>query len=432
MDDTDIDSAAGGRKPGMLAALRVRDFALLWSGQTISGLGDGIFTVALVIETLHVDPHPISLAYVFAARTIPSVAFSLFGGVMADRVPRRLAMLTSDVVRGLAVSVIALLVAHNALTLAELVLLSVVFGTANAFFSPASMAMVPEVLPPDLLVPGNALGSTSNNLASGLLGPATGGAIVGFIGIAGSFTADAISFGVSVLSLALMTPHPGPAPTGKSTIEEAREGIRYVRSQRWLVINLVAASVANFIGLAPLEVLTALLVRHTLHASALALGLVFAAGGAAGVVASLIVGRLGTPKHRVQVMWFAYGIWGVMIAILAAAPNAVVVGIISGVGVGFVVYGDVLYVSMMQEMIPENLRGRVFSAAFLLAFVLTPIGTLMGGLAASAIGVRQALLLSGLLSGICALVVFLPGALPPTTAQSGRPAGDEPEGVATA
>lgn len=410
-------SDAGRR--GMFAALRHRDFALLWSGQAVSAFGDGIFSVALVIETLRVDHHPIGLAYVVVGRAVPSVVLSIVGGVVVDRVPKRLAMLVSDVARGAAVGAFAVLVARHSADLAELVVMSIVFGTADAFFGPASTSMVPELMPAELLVQANALSSTSSNLASSLIGPATGGAIVGFIGVAGSFTADAVSFGVSAACLVLMTARPRPAPTGKSMIAEAREGLRYVRSQRWLVITLVAAGFANFFGIAPLAVLLSLLVRSVLHASPLALGLVFAAGGAAGVVASLVVARLGAPRHRIVVMWIAYGLAGVAIAVMAVAPDALVVGALSAVEVGLIVYGDVLYIAMMQALIPAELRGRVFSVAFFIAFVLTPLGTLAGGIAATALGVRTAVLLSGCLSAACALVIFIPGTRQPENVLAG-------------
>jgi MFS family permease len=401
------------RRAGIFHALRVRDFALLWSGQSVSAIGDGIFTVALVLETLRVDHSPTGLAFVITARAIPSVVFSLVGGVIVDRVPKRLAMLAADAVRGMAVAVIALLVAKNEDTLAALIAMSAIFGTADAFFGPASMSMVPELLPDDLLVQGNALSSTTSNLASSLLGPATGGAIVGFIGLAGSFFADAVSFTVSATCLIVMAGRSRPAPSGKTKLAEAREGFAYLRSQRWLVITLVAASFANFFGIAPFAVLLPLLVRHVLHASPLTLGLVFAAGGAAGVVASLVVAHLGAPKQRVVVMWIAYGLSGVAIALMAAAPDAIVVGVLSAAEIGLIVYGDVLYVAMMQAMVPQELRGRVFSVAYLIAFVLTPIGTVIGGVAAAAFGTRTAVLLSGCLSGACALVLLIPGAREP-------------------
>ena len=93
---------------GTFQALRERDFALLWSGQTVSSLGDGIFTIALAIVTLEVDHSPSGIALVFAARAIPSVLLALVGGVVVDRVSRRLVLLTSDAIRGVAVGVTGL------------------------------------------------------------------------------------------------------------------------------------------------------------------------------------------------------------------------------------------------------------------------------------------------------------------------------------
>jgi DHA3 family tetracycline resistance protein-like MFS transporter len=106
---------------GTFQALRVRDFALLWSGQTVSSLGDGIFTIALAIVTLDVDHQPTGIALVFAARAIPSVLLALVGGVVVDRVSRRLVMLTSDSIRGVAVGVTGLLIARGELRLWELI-----------------------------------------------------------------------------------------------------------------------------------------------------------------------------------------------------------------------------------------------------------------------------------------------------------------------
>jgi MFS family permease len=407
-------------RPKMFDALKVRDFALLWSGQGVSAIGDGIFSVALVIETLHVDHSPTGLAYVIAARAVPSVGFSLLGGVIVDRLPRRFTMLGADVVRGLAVGVIALLVALGHIDLLSLIAMSIVFGSADAFFGPASMSMVPELLPTELLVQGNALSSTTSNLASSLLGPATGGAVIGLVGLSGSFTADAGSFAFSAACLLLMAGRPRPESRGTSKLAEAKEGLLYVTSRRWLLGTLIAASAANFFGIAPFAVLLPLLVRHQLKASPLALGLVFAVGGAAGVIASLIVAKLGSPKNRILVMWVAYAFAGVAIACMAAAPDVVLVGALSAVEIGLIVYGDVLYVSMMQQLVPQELRGRVFSAAYLLAFVLTPLGTVVGGFAAASLGTRTAVLLSGCLSAVCCLVFVFPSVRNPQEAAALR------------
>jgi DHA3 family tetracycline resistance protein-like MFS transporter len=388
----------------------VRDFALLWSGQTVSSLGDGIFTIALAIVTLEVDHHPSGIALVFAARAVPSVLLSLVGGVVVDRVSRRRAMLTSDVVRGVAVGIIGLLLARGELHLWELIVMAAIFGAADSFFYPASTAIMPELLEPDLLVSGNALSQMSSQLTQGLLGPAVGGIVVAAIGTAWSFGFDAASFLVSAVSLSLMRPHAMEKSTENSPLEDAREGLRYVVTRPWLFYSIIGAGLANFFGMAPLSVLLPLFVRQTLHASPFSFGMVFAAGGAAGIIASLIVARMGTLKNQVSVLWIAYGVSGVAIASLTFSPNVAVTIVITAIEVGLMIYGDVLFFAMLQRLVPQEFLGRVSSLVFLFAFSLGPLGILFGGVAASAIGTRHALLLCGLISGlICFAVLLVPG-----------------------
>lgn len=395
-------------------ALKIRDFALLWSGQTVSSLGDGIFTIALAIVALEVDHSPSGIAFVFAARALPSVLLALVGGVVVDRVSRRLVMLTSDSVRGLTVGSTALLLSRGDLRLWELIVMAAIFGCADSFFGPASMTIVPELLSPDLLVSGNALSQLSGQLTQGLIGPAVGGFIVAAIGTAWSFGLDAASFFVSALCLSVMRSRSREEKSKRSPLEDAREGLRYVWKRNWLAYSIVGAALANFFGLAPLGVLLPLFVRDTLHASALSLGLVFAAGGATGVVASLVVARLGPPKRQVSVLWIAYAASGAAIAAMAFAPNVLVTGLLTACEVGLMLYGDVLWVAMLQRLVPNEVLGRVSSLVYLFAFSLGPLGILFGGVAASAIGVRHAIFASGLISGlICLAVLFVPGVLDP-------------------
>jgi DHA3 family tetracycline resistance protein-like MFS transporter len=410
------------RTPGTFESLKVRDFALLWSGQTVSSLGDGVFTIALALTALEIGHSPIDLAYVLAARAVPSVCFALLGGVVVDRVPKRLAMLASDAVRGIAVGIVALLIANHSLQLWQLIVMSAVFGTADAFFGPASMSILPELLDESQLVQGNALSQMSGQLTQGLIGPAVGGLIVAGIGYAWSFGIDAISFVVSAACLLAMRIRTQRAKIHGSAFAEAMEGITYVRKTRWLIASLFGAALANFVGMTPLTVLLPLLVRTVLHGSALSLGLVFAAGGAAGVLASLVVARMGAPRLRVTVLWTAYAVGGLAILAMAFAPNVWVVGLLSAIEIGLFIYGDVLWVAMMQELVPRDVLGRVSSLVYLLAFSLGPLGILLGGAVAAGIGIRETLFISGLVSTIiCLVVILIPGVRDPE-----RPVAAEP------
>jgi DHA3 family tetracycline resistance protein-like MFS transporter len=310
--------------------------------------------------------------------------------------------------------VVAVLLARHDLRLWELIVMSIVFGTADAFFFPASNAIVPELLEGPLLTQGNALGQMSGQLTQGLIGPAIGGFVVSAIGYAWSFAFDAVSFAVSALCLAAMRIRTPRSENHGTALADALQGIGFVRSHRWLLASLIGAALANFVGMAPMFVLLPLLVRDTLHASPLALGFVYAAGGAAGVVASLVVARLGSPRHRVTVLWISYAAGGVAMALLALAQSAWVVGALNVGCAGLLVYGDVLWFTMLQEHVPREYLGRVSSLVYLMAFSLGPLGILLAGAVAAGIGIRVTLVIGGVVSAaLCLIVLFTPGVRDP-------------------
>ena len=402
------------RTPGRrFAALRHRDFALLWSGQSISLVGDGVFMVALALETLHIDDHPAALSFVLAARLVPTVLLLLVGGVIVDRIPRRLAMLASDVTRGLAVAIIALLVAFGDVEVWQLVVMSVIFGAADALFYPASTAVVPEILPAELLVQGSALNATSHTAAQVLIGPAIGGIVVASLGFDWAFAVDAASFAVSAGCLLAMKRLPRPVASGRSALAEAREGLRYCRSQPWLWSTILAGGVANFASFSPLAILIPLLVNTVLHQGAVALGLVFAAGGVGGIIVSLLVVRLGAPRRRITAMWIGWGIASLAVVVLAGAPDIWVAAACVLVALGLLQFGNLLWNPLMQELVPEELIGRASSVDWTVSLSLSPLGVIAAGALAGAVGVRMTILIGSLIALAMTSVLFVPGVRDP-------------------
>lgn len=392
------------------APLRLRDYRLIWSANLVSQLGDGVATVALALEALRLDRSPSGLAVVLAARTVPSVVLSLIGGVVADRLPRRTSLLVADMVRGLAVAVVAGLVLRGEIGIVGLAAMAVVFGAADALAGPAEIAFLPELVRPEQLTAANGLNSGTSQLAVNLVGPALGGVAAALVGIPGSFAFDAATFAVSGALIGAIRSRRRPGGERATMVREALDGLRYITSRRWLLILLVGAALANLSGLGPYTVLLPALVRQVLRAGPVALGLVYAAGGAAGVVASLTAARLGEPRHLLETMWAAYGLSGVMVVALSRAPDPVVAGACAAGAAGLVVYGDVLYFSRLQRSVPAELLGRVSSASFVLVMTLTPVGMVLGGVLAGDLGVRVTLMLSGALSALCCLAVLVPGA----------------------
>jgi len=392
------------------SALRSRNFLLLWTGQSISLVGNGIFTVALPLEVLQVSNSSLSLAVVVSARLVPWVSLLLFGGTLVDRLSRRIVMLVCDVVSGLSVSALALVVVLHQARIWELVLLAVVFGSSNAFFMPAATAITPELLPRELLVSGNALNSLSQSLGQYLAGPLLGGIMVAIVGTGWAFGIDGASFLFSAFCLVAIK-NVAAAETERSAVwKSIREGLSYCRSQPWLWWSMLAVGLANLVSFVPLSTfLQPLLVRHVFNAGSLVLGIMYAANGAGGAAAAIYVKRYGAPRHRVTAILTAWGSAGLAAILVGISPwpwMAIVFVACMWLGV---TYGNVLWLPLMQEEVPPRLLGRVSSVDWLFSLALSPVGTIIAGILAGTIGIRMTIIIGGALSAATVGVLAVPG-----------------------
>jgi predicted MFS family arabinose efflux permease len=389
---------------------------MLWGGQTISVVGDGIYTVAIALEALRISDHASTLAYVEAARVAPNALFLLFAGALVDRLPRRLVVLAANASRGGAIAALAALVAVHALNLTELVLLSAVVGVGDAFFYPAYRAIMPELLPPDLLTQGNAFNSASQTVGSSFFGPAIGGVIVAAGGTSTAFAIDAGTFVVSALCLLMMARVAAPAPSGRSVVSDARQGIRWTMRQRWLWYGILAVGVANFAAFAPMAVTIPLIVRDVLHQGPVAYGATFGASGLGGLLAAVVAGRLGSPKRRMTMIWAAWAAASVALAGVGVAPDVFVVASCGAITYFGLTYGNLLWGALMQIAVPAQMLGRASSVDWLFSICLSPLGILFAGALAGSIGVRATVLVGAGLSALSCFVIFAPGVRDPERA----------------
>jgi MFS family permease len=398
----------------VLRPLANRDFRLLWSGQAVSQIGDGIFTVALAWQTLQLSKSATTLSLVLFARTLPLIVFALIGGAVTDRLPRRTVMIGSDLVRGAAVAGIAALAATGHLGVPHLIVLGAVFGAAEAFFLPSLSAIYPDLVPGDLLLQANALASTSTTSAQQLIGPAVGGVLIATVGTASAFWADAASFGISLASLAAIRLAAGERPPAGRLLAEVREGIAFTRAQTWLWIAVVMTAASNFFLAGPLRVCIPVLVKEQLHAGSAALGAVYAALGGGGLVAVLLAGQVGVTRRRTLLMYVGWTAAGVFATVAGLAPHlAVIVAAAAGIGFGLGL-GNVIWFTLVQELVPKRFLGRVFSVDVLVSTGLYPTSIAVSGPIAGVFGAPATLAAGGLASAVAtALAITRRGALDP-------------------
>jgi transmembrane secretion effector len=398
----------------MLRPLGVRDFALLWTGMTVSSLGDGIYTVALAWQVYALSNTPTALSVVGVAWMLPQIAAVLLGGVVADRVDRRLVMIFSDVLRSLAVGSLGVLSVAGELRLWHIWILVALYGVGNSVFYPAYTALVPQVLPHDQLVEAAALRQFIRPLTTRILGPALGGAIVAALGAGAGFLIDAGSFGASTVALLLMTARPLERAAGRTVgtvAQQVREGLSFVLSQRWLSMTLLAVTLAMMFFLGPVFVLMPFVVKNHLHGGANGLGLVLAAGGIGALVGSIVTGQRGAPRRPLIVIYVAWAISAFGLIGYALADSVWQAALVSAISIGSLVTGQILWESLLQRCVPGELLGRVASFDSFVSSGLVPLSFAITGPIAASIGPLATLRWAGILSGgiLLAFLALLSG-----------------------
>lgn len=418
----------------LLAPLRLRDFRLLWTGMTLSLLGDGVLLVALAWQAYQLSNRPAAMSLIGVALTVPQVILVLVGGVVSDRLERRKVMLVADAVRGVALALLAWLTFSGSLALWHMVAFAAVYGAASAFFMPAFEALVPSIVPEEELVEANALDQFVRPAALWLLGPALGGALIGWVGTGWAFTLDAASFAVSAACLLRLTrtaavggarhddgdagDHAEPM-TVRSALLEMREGLSFVRREPWLWATLAAASLTYLLFLGPTEVLLPYLVKNELGGDAHDVGLILAAGGLAAVAAALVIGQTGLPTRR---MTFTYVVWSLATlgvagyGIAGARWQAMIAGALIA---GFEALGAVAWMTTKQRLIPEGLMGRVSSFDWFISIALVPVSYAVTAPIADALGVRETLVGAGVLGALVTLgFLLVPGVRAPDSEEA--------------
>ena len=402
---------------GILRPLRVRDFAFLWIGLTVSFIGDGIYIIAIAWQTYDLSNSPSALAAVGIAWSLPQVVLLLVSGVLSDRLDRRLLMIAGDVIRGVAIATIGIMSIGGTLTMTSLIVLVVVYGAGQALFGPAFSSIVPQVVPKELLVQANSLGQFVRPVAWTLIGPLVGGALVAGLGTGWAFVTDAATFVISAVMVGLMRtrPHARSEDERTSPWADLKEGLRYVRSKTWLWVAMLTGTVSLLATWGPWEVLVPYVVRNDLGGSAADLGLVFGAGGVGSLTVALAMGQRGRlPRRAMTALYVTWAVGMLMTAgfgLVSTVWQAMAVAFVSESCITALV---VIWFTLLQRLVPGHLLGRVSSLDWLISIAGVPLSFAVVGPAAAAFGVDATLIAAGVIGALVTVAfMFYPGARDP-------------------
>jgi len=407
-----------------LRVLRHTSFRNLWIGQTASGLGDRLVVVALALFVTDLTGSATDVGLVLGAQTLPLVVFLLIGGVWADRLPRARVMIATDVVRGALHGLLAILIFTGVVEVWHIVVIEVLFGTAEAFFQPAYTGLVPRTVPGAEIQEAQALSFMTANLAE-LAGPALATVLVLGLGAGWAFLLDALTFVVSAVFLARVRVAGTAVQEGarRSVLADLAEGFGHVRSRPWVWVTIAVFALAVPLGYAPLFVLGPTVAEEGYDSLALfgVVATLFGVGAAAGS----LVGLRWRPLHPLRAAFLVLAAWPLLLVLFGAgAPVPLVLGFAAATGGGFALF-DVWWHTAMAERIPAGALSRVSSYDWMGSLVLLPVGFVVAGPVADATSAGAVLVVGGILTA----AVLALGLLPRQTRTLRRTARDaEPAG----
>ncbi len=386
------------RLRGGFRALRVRNYRLYWMGQFVSMTGSWVQTTAQALLVLQLTNSPLAIGMVATFQFLPVLLLSLFGGVIADRVPRyRMILLTQTLAMTLA-AIFGALVGLGIIQLWHVYLLALLQGTVNALDTPVRQAFAVELVGREDRPNAIALNSIVFN-GSRIIGPALAGLLIGPLGIAAMLYLNAASFLAVLVGLLRMdvsqivqVPH-RPA----HVLSQLREGLAYTwHTPEVLLVMILMGAIGTFgYNFSVTLPLIGGFILHTNPASYGALGAFLGLGSLMAAVANVYMGSI-TPQRMIVAAAAFSLLLGAVAASSSFALSLILLFALGFAGISFTTAAN----TMIQLRVPDDLRGRVSSLYFMLFAGSTPIGGLLIGGVASLFGVPNALL-------ICAVLCLL-------------------------
>lgn len=404
MTEGDPETAVSGKSPPPLG--RNRDFALLWSGQAISALGNELSELAYPLLVLAVTGSAARAGLVGSAELIAMLAALLPAGTAADRLPRRRVMVAASLTQLVALGSVALAVAAGQIHLVHLVAAGALEGAASAFYIGASRGAVRRVVPAPQL--SQALARTqARDQAAAVVGPPAGGALY-TVARTLPFALDALSFGVAALAAALVRgpvdPEPAsgrPTPAPGEGRRRLTAGLRFVGGDRYLRVVAGWAAVINAIATG-MMLLVVVLARHR-GAGPSAIGTITATFSVGGLLGALTAPRIIERWSGRRLVLFASWLMVPCPVAMVLAPTPLLIGVAGAVSVCAIVPVNVVLLTRAYELTPHHLQGQAGNAMLLLGSGLKWTAPAVFGLLADRLGPVTPLVIGSALYGITAV-----------------------------
>ncbi|KAA2254824.1 MFS transporter [Solihabitans fulvus] len=381
------------------APLAHRPFRLLLSARLVSGLGSAVAPIAVAFAVLDLTGSSLDLGVVLAARTVPTLLLLLFGGIIADRLPRHRVLVVAGVVsvasQGLAAT---MLLTHTA-TVTTLALIEAVNGAAGAFTMPALEGLFAQVVPAELRRGANALFSLGGSGVR-IGGAALGGIVVAAVGSGWAIAFDAATFGAAAVLFAALRIPAGDRISGGTMLADLREGWTEFASRQWLWVVVLGFGALNMVTAGAWNTLGPTIADGSFGRGWW--GLLLAADTAGMLIGTAAMMRFD-PARPMRAGIIGTITTAPLLALLGLVPNPptlLVCSVLAGVGMGVF---SVVWQTALQQHVPEDKLSRVFSYDMLGSFIAMPVGQLGAGFLATRFGAAEVVVGGGV---VCLLATL--------------------------
>jgi MFS family permease len=418
-DEQATDLPTVRQLPRVLTPFAIPAYRRMALALTCGAFAYGVWTVALVWEVIRLGGGPAQLSVVSTAGAVGVVVPALLAGVVADRVPQKLIVMTVASAECVSYTLVSVLSLTGSTRLWHLAVVSLCIGMGMAFYYSAYSAWLPAIVPASDLMAVNGFEGMVRPLVAQAIGPGVAGVVVGLASPAWACLVAAVVAGIGVVvqifiprtpvrrDLSDVDTHPV-----RGALKDMREGIAYMFKTPWLLATLLFASLMVLATMGPFEVLVPFVIKDRLGGDAGDHAIVLAAFGIGGAVGSLAMASMRMPRRYLTWMNLVWGVACLPMAVMGFATELwVMVGCAFLLGVLFSA-PMVIWGTLLQRRVPPELLGRVASLDFFVSISLMPVSMALAGPVADAIGIGATFLIAGVTPVVFAAVAIVWARLP--------------------
>lgn len=385
-------------------ALQSRNYRIYFFGQFISLIGTWLQIVAQGWLVLQLTSSPFLIGLVAALATVPSLLFSLFGGVVVDRFPKKKILYFTQVSSMVLAITLGTLTNMNLVTVPVIGIIAFLLGTVNAVDAPARQSFVPELVEKEQMASAIALNSGIFNAAR-VVGPGLAGLLIAWVGTGGAFIANGVSYIAVLIALRFITINEIPAVREVNPIRAIKEGVSYAFTHPVISVLLLFVGMVSIFGWSYTTIIP-VIAKNTFQMDAKGLGSLYSATGLGALLATYLV---GAHAHRVSPVLFIVGgntLFCIALILFSFTTSLnIALLLLFFIGLGLLSQSSMMN-TMVQRMVRPDFRGRVMSIYILMFLGMSPVGNFEIGFLTEHLGISWTLTINASIVLLFGLIVF--------------------------